>query len=438
MNDTTYAIDTNARWLAYYESLEKERNRNVPDFVRERRQQAIRHVERLGFPTTRHEEWKYTNLRNLLGETFEFTAQARFSPDKIRPLLIQHADANVLVFVDGVYQPELSNTQDTELTVVNLTEAFTTHTNLVEPYYAQFASDEHHAFTALNTAFAQHGAFIHVPDKAIIQKPVLLYFISGTGSQPLAAMPRNLLIAGKNSQVQVAQLFLSAGETVSFVNQVTEIVLGENAKVDWSTIQREHSQATHIGTTQVYQQRGSRFHSVTVSLSGALVRNNLHVWLDAADCTANLYGLYVLNGSQHVDNHTLVDHAQPRSYSNELYKGILDGNSTGVFNGKILVRQDAQQTNAFQSNRNILLSKEASMNTKPQLEIFADDVKCSHGATTGQLDEDMLFYLRARGIGLPEAKKLLMYAFATDIVNQIQIEPVKQYAEQAIAEQLTP
>jgi Fe-S cluster assembly protein SufD len=231
-------------------------------------------------------------------------------------------------------------------------------------------------------------------------------------------------------------VFLSKGNQPSFTNIVTEIVVQENATVTYTKVQNESDQAYIIGTTQVYQARDSKFSATTVSLSAALIRNNLNIVLDAENCEANLFGLYMLNGSQHVDNHTLVDHAKPRSYSNELYKGIMDGKSTGVFNGKIYVRQDAQKTNAFQSNKNILLSKDASMNTKPQLEIFADDVKCSHGATTGQLDEDMLFYLRSRGIGTNEAKALLMYAFATDIINQIPLEAVRLYVERAIANRL--
>jgi Fe-S cluster assembly protein SufD len=250
-------------------------------------------------------------------------------------------------------------------------------------------------------------------------------------------MPRNLLVAGKNSQASVVEVYLTRGEGTSFTNIVTEIVVQENANLEHTKIQNEGSQAFNIGTTQVYQARDSKFFSVTISLNGAIIRNDLNIVLDDQNCEANLYGLYMPTGKTHIDNHSLVDHAKPHSYSNELYKGILDGKSTGVFNGKIFVRQDAQKTNAFQSNRNILLSKDASMNTKPQLEIFADDVKCSHGATTGQLDEDMLFYLRARGIGLDKARALLMYAFAGDVINQVKIEAVRHYIESAIASRLS-
>lgn len=437
MNDTTvYQTDFKSKLIAAFENRNKSADTAV---LYTRKQEAIRHFDRLGFPTTKNEEWKYTDVKNLLKKEFDFSHGHTITPvANLTSLLIPDIDANIIVFVNGVFNPSLSQiiSPAEELIIQDFAKAAETNTELVEKYFGTLAAYDKEAFTALNTAFTQHGAFIHVPANKVVNKPVILYFIADSEKQSATAMPRNLFVASRNSQVSVVEVFLSNGSQPSFTNIVTEIVVQENASVIYTKIQNESEQAYNIGTTQVHQSRDSKFSATTVSLSGALIRNNLNIVLDAENCESHLYGLYMLNGSQHIDNHTLVDHAKPHSYSNELYKGIMDGKSTGVFNGKIYVRQDAQKTNAFQSNKNILLSKEASMNTKPQLEIFADDVKCSHGATTGQLDEDMLFYLRSRGIGINEAKALLMYAFATDIINQIPIEAVRLYVEQAIANRL--
>lgn len=443
MNETTLdKTDVQSRLLASFENFEKELNGKSNTLLHSRRKEAINAFTQLGFPTTKNEEWKYTDIKGLLKQDFDFVPSnttSHLAPADLESLLIQEADANIIIFINGVYNPALSKivSPAEELVIQDFSEAYASHTELIDKYFAKFANYEKDAFTALNTAFVQQGIFIHVPANKVVVKPVMLYFISDTSGRHTSAMPRNLFIADKNSQVSIVESFQSRGEYANFTNIVTEIVLHENAIVDFYKIQNENTQAYTIGTTQVYQSRDSKFSSTTVSLNGSLIRNNLNIVLDAQNCEANLFGLYLLYGNQHVDNHTLVDHAKPHSYSNELYKGILDGKSTGVFNGKIFVRQDAQKTNAFQSNRNILLSKDASMNTKPQLEIFADDVKCSHGATTGQLDEDMLFYLRARGIGEEKAKALLMYAFAGDVINHIKIDSVRHYVEEAIAQRLS-
>jgi Fe-S cluster assembly protein SufD len=443
MNDTAlYNTDFKSRLLTGFSQFEKTLNGSTASPVHARRRDAIEHFDRLGFPTTKHEEWKYTDVKGLLKGEFDFMpniSKASLSGSDLQALLIPGIEANILVFVNGVYQAGLSTiiSPSDELVIRNLDEAFTSHAPVIEKYFAKLAAYNTNAFVALNTAFARNGTFIQVPSNMVVEKPVIIYHISDTSTGKPVAMPRNLLVAGKNSQASVAEIYLTRGEGTSFTNIVTEIVVQENGNLEHIKIQNEGSQAYNIGTTQVYQARDSKFFSVTVSLNGAIVRNDLNIVLDDQNCEANLYGLYMPTGKTHIDNHSLVDHAKPHSYSNELYKGILDGKSTGVFNGKIFVRQDAQKTNAFQSNRNILLSKDASMNTKPQLEIFADDVKCSHGATTGQLDEDMLFYLRARGIGLDKAKALLMYAFAADVINQIKIEAVRHYVENVISSRLS-
>jgi Fe-S cluster assembly protein SufD len=443
MNDTAiYNTDFKSRLLTGFSQFEKELNGNTDSAIHARRREAIEHFDRLGFPTTKNEEWKYTDLKNLLKEDFDFipnTQATALTASDIDKLVIPGTDANTLVFVNGVYQATLSTIHSSpdELVIKNFSEAYISHASVLDTYFAKLAGYTTNALVALNTAFAQNGTFIYVPSGKVVEKPVIIYHIADTSTGKPVAMPRNLLVAGKNSQASVVEVYLTRGEGTSFTNIVTEIVVQENASLEHTKIQNEGSQAFNIGTTQVYQARDSKFFSVTISLNGAIIRNDLNIVLDDQNCEANLYGLYMPTGKTHIDNHSLVDHAKPHSYSNELYKGILDGKSTGVFNGKIFVRQDAQKTNAFQSNRNILLSKDASMNTKPQLEIFADDVKCSHGATTGQLDEDMLFYLRARGIGLDKARALLMYAFAGDVINQVKIEAVRHYIESAIASRLS-
>ena len=402
------------------------------------RREAIRQFDRLGFPTTKHEEWKYTNVGALTKQAFQFRSSTNLTMADVSALFVPHLEANVVVFVNGIYQAGLSRliSPKEDLLVENFADAYRRDPALVERHFAQSAGFEHDAFTALSTAFAQHGAFIRVPDQKVIEHPVLLYFISDARSENVASQPRNLFVVGRNSQVKIAEFFHTLGQKTSFTNAVTEITVEPDAYVEYYKVQDESEGAHHIGTTHITQLARSRSSSATITVRGGFVRNNLRIGLEGEHCEANLFGLYLPDGKEHVDNHTVVDHAKPRCYSNELYKGILNGRATGVFNGKILVRPDAQKTNAFQSNRNIILSDEASMNTKPQLEIFADDVKCSHGTTTGQLDEDALFYLRSRGIGADAAKSLLTMAFAGDVVRQIQLPALQQYVEQRVARKL--
>jgi Fe-S cluster assembly protein SufD len=442
MNVSSQTIDKadfKSKLLTHFDTFRRGAAQdNSPRALSALQQDAFKQFESLDLPTTKHEEWKYTNLRNLLQNDFRFPTESQsFAPNAadVAPHLMDHGDANVLVFVNGFYRRDLSTLRSPveELHVENLGQAHAKYTEVIDKYFARIATYQQDAFTALNTAVSENGAFIYVPSNKVIEKPVYLYFITDATEANVVSQPRNLFVVGRNSQATFVESFRTIGSNIGFTNVVTEVVVQENAVAEYYKIQNETAQAYHIGTTQALQSRDSKFSSTTVSLSGSLIRNNLNIVIDAENCESNLYGLYVLNGKSHVDNHTLVDHAKPRSYSNELYKGILDEKSTGVFNGKIMVRPDAQKTNAFQSNRNIVLSAEASMNTKPQLEIFADDVKCSHGATTGQLDEEMLFYLRARGIGREAAKALLMQAFAGDVLNHIRLEPVKNYVEAVIA-----
>jgi Fe-S cluster assembly protein SufD len=314
--------------------------------------------------------------------------------------------------------------------VASLGRNFETNPEQVEPHLAQYASYRGHAFTALNTAFLEDGAFVSIARGKVVEEPIHLLFLSTTHGEGAVCHPRSLILAGEGSQATVIESYVGTGDDVYFTNAVTEIVAGPAAVVDHYKLQRESEEAFHVATLQVQQARNSTLSSHAVTLGGALVRNEVNAVLDDEGCTCTLNGLYLAAGRQHVDNHTVIDHARPRCTSHELYKGILDGQAHGVFNGKIYVRQDAQKTDAKQTNQTLLLSEDATINTKPQLEIYADDVKCTHGATVGQLDDEALFYLRTRGIDKEAARHLLTYAFANDVISRVKVAPVRAHLEE--------
>lgn len=430
--------DLKAKLLADFRSSEERMNGASKSAFHQIRREALNQFDRLGFPTVKHEEWKYTNVNSLIKEVFEFNAASQVTTEDLTQMESSRLEGNVLYFVNGQYQPALSKivSPTDQLTITTLDEAIKTAPELLTQYFAKYADYQDNAFTALNTAFAQEGVVIHVPANTTVEAPTILRFISDARSVNVASQPRNLFIVEANAEVKVAESFRTLGDQASFTNVVTEIILAEDARMEYYKVQNESDMAYHIGTTQVDQKDRSYFYSATVTLDGGFIRNNLNIALDGSECEAHMYGLYFPNGRQHIDNHTLVDHRQPNSHSNELYKGILEDRSTGVFNGKIFVRQDAQKTNAYQSCKNVVLSNDATMNTKPQLEIFADDVKCSHGTTTGKLNEEALFYLRSRGIPKDEAQSLLMYAFAEDVIKKIKIDPLREQIERRIQAKL--
>ncbi len=402
------------------------------------RREAIDSFSALGFPTTKNEEWKYTNVAPILKNTFQTASGAlSLTAEDIRPFCLTGKDSIRLVFENGRFNQELSTiqAQANGIIVGNLA----THCDhpIAKDHLAKHASFKQESFVALNTAFVNEGAFVYIPDNVVLEKEIHLMYVHDSRKSAVVIYPRNLIVAGKHSKVRVAESSHSIGEVHSgLTNSVTEIIVGENASVEFDKIQNENSTSNHISHTEALQSRNSVFSICTVTLGGNMVRNNLHIQLLDENCETHLNGLYITQKNQLVDNHTLVDHAKPNCVSNELYKGILDDQSVGVFNGKVLVRQDAQKTNAYQSNKNILLSDDASINTKPQLEIFADDVKCSHGATTGKLDEEALFYLRSRGIGEVEAKAFLNIAFAADVINKINIDGLRDRLMPLIEEKL--
>jgi Fe-S cluster assembly protein SufD len=402
------------------------------------RRAALKQFDLLGFPTIRHEEWKYSNVAALLKEPFDLDATSTLTADDLAPLQIPNLTGNILYFVNGRYRADLSTIVSPveQLQISSFADSVQSQPDVIGLHFARYADFQDNAFTALNTAFAGDGVFIRVPDGKTVEQPVILRFISDARQQSVVTQPRNLLVVGRNADLKIAEAYRTLGDGASFTNTVTEISVARDARVEYYKVQDETDRAWHIGTTQVSMGDQSHFNATTVTVNGGFVRNDLNITLNGHHCEAFLNGLYMPNGKQHVDNHTLVDHAMPNSYSNELYKGILDDNGTGVFNGKIYVRPDAQKTNAFQSCKNVVLSAGASMNTKPQLEIYADDVKCSHGTTTGKLNDDALFYLQTRGIPKDAARTLLMFAFAEEVISRVQIEPIREYLSGAVARKL--
>lgn len=424
---------------AYFQKWEKDLNGEGKTELHQTRQEALATFEALDFPHSKHEEWKYTNVAKILKNPYAFAQPSEVAAEAFAQVALPDAEANRLVFVNGYFQENLSNviSPQQNIIILPIAEAKKQYPELFSAYFGKIAKTENEAFTALNTAFASQGVFIHVPDNQQVKEPVFLYFLTDSRTQDTFVQPRNLFVVGKNSQVTIIDKIDTIGEKHSFNNAVTEVYLSENTQVNHYKLQNEKAQANYIGTTQVHQPSNSHYYNVTISLAGGMIRNNLNIELDGQNIESDMYGLYMLKGNTHVDNHSVADHKKPNSVSNELYKGILDEKSTGVFNGKIFVRQDAQKTNAYQQNRNVLLSDTASMNTKPQLEIWADDVKCSHGATTGILDENALFYMQARGIPVDKARALLVQAFGNEIIDKVKLDSLREYLAELVFERLT-
>jgi Fe-S cluster assembly protein SufD len=391
------------------------------------REQAAQRFAQLGWPTPELEEWKFTNIAPIARVNWRDDDGTPPAQKTVAASLRQHAVAE-LVFHNGRFVDATGGAPGVELLPISEAAAHP----MFERHYARFADYQRHALTALNTAHAQDGAFIVVRDGAIVEGFIHLLFI-GSGNE-IWSHPRNLIVVGRGAQVAIVETFVGTGHY--FTNAVTEIVAGESAVVDHYRIERESVDAFHVGTVQIHQQRSSNVTSRYVALGGGIVRNEVNIALAGEGASLTLDGLFLLGDSQHVDNHTVIDHVSPHCDSLELYKGILDGKSRGVFDGTIIVRPDAQKTNSRQVNRNLLLSESAIIDSKPTLEIHNDDVKCSHGSTIGQLDEEALFYLRARGISEPDAQKLLVYAFASEVVDRMKIDVVKEQIRGAMFQRI--
>ncbi len=398
------------------------------DYLTELKQEAAKYFQATGFPTSKNEAWKYTNVQPLLKDGFEPVTEKTQLKEAPHFDNIIRLKANRLVFIDGFFAEEHSEIieEKDKLLIAPLSQYFENH-ELPLDDFGKIAASENDGFTALNTASFSDGAYINIPKNTALENPVLLYFISTGEQQERVSMPRNLVVAGESSQCSIIECFQNLSTGKAATNAVTEIRVHENAQVEYCKIMSRAAHYSHIGTTAVRLERNSRFSAWSLTFGGDLVRHNLNVRLNDENCETHLYGLYVVSGNDHVDNHVTVDHAKPHCQSNQLYKGLLNGASSGAFSGKIIVREDAQKTNAFQSNKNILLSKDATINSKPMLEIFADDVKCSHGSTSGQMDDEAVFYLRSRGISEQHAKNILHQAFAWDVIDKISNAELKDY-----------
>ncbi len=424
----------------FKDKFEHLQARDRSSALRERRENGFTLFSKLGIPA-RHEEWKYTRIAPLFNKDYAFAAlaePAKLNAADLEPFRLPgHEQANELLFVNGRYNPTLSHIQSKELMVMSMEEAAGNEfREIVATHLGHSSHYLKDGINALNLAFMQDSIFIAVPKGVTIEHPVHIYNISDARQSSVFSQPRSLVHLARRSELQMVETFITLGEQESFSSQVMEIVVEEDAVLGYYKIQNDGPRSHQVSTTHIRQTGKSYTYVVTISLDGGIVRNNTNVVLEAAHCEAHLYGLYFPQGNTHIDNHTVVDNVMPHCYSNELYKGILNDNATGVFNGKIYVRQQAQKTNAYQSNKNILLSGSASVNTKPQLEIFADDVKCSHGCTIGQLDETAMFYLRSRGLPDKMARSLLLHGFVMDILDKIKPLPIRSYADHLISDRL--
>ena len=400
-----------------------------PEWLKEKRKEAFELFCNAGIPGRKNEEYKYTDVKKVFAG--KFTAVHNELHDLI-PIPSPVGEGSVqLIFINGWLHKDstLSAKLPKGVIVGNLaTDGLIKHSDLLKKYW----NNSGDSLAQLNSALWTDGAFVYVPENTALENPIEIVHIS-TGNKEILSSPRHLIIAGKGSSVSIIESNISHDlKAQVIVNSHSDIFIGENAKVQFYRLQNECEKVSQITSVNAVQEKNSHFDTNTITLGSEWTRNNLNIALNGENCESHLNGLFIANDNDHIDNHTSVQHNKPNCQSNQLYKGILDGKSTGIFNGKIFVERDAQKTNAYQSSKNILLSDDATINTKPQLEIYADDVKCSHGSTTGQLNEEALFYLRSRGLGVDSARNLLLYAFANDVLNTIRIDSLKNHLEKLI------
>ncbi len=416
-----------------------ENNIDVDHPVHDIRSEAIKNFEIKGFPSKKEEAWKYTSLSGLQKTNFSIFPKEENALEyrDVKKYFLHEIDTYKIVFIDGIYSSYLSETTHDGVDVCLMSAALTKpmYRQIIELYFNKVASSEE-TLTTLNTAFSKEGAYIYIPKNKVPKKPIeILHFATGNEAS-LMLQPRNLIIAEENAELQVIERHQSLTENEVLTNSVTEIFAAKNAIVDYYKVQNDTKKASLIDNTYISQKDTSVVKVHTFSFGGKLTRNNLNFYQDGQHIDSTMKGVTILSEKQHVDHHTLVHHKEPNCESHQDYKGIYGERSTGVFNGKIIVDKIAQKTNAFQQNNNILISDKATINTKPQLEIFADDVKCSHGCTIGQLDEEALFYLQSRGIPKKEASALLMYAFANNVLESVRIPELKRRINKLIANKL--
>jgi len=412
-----------------------------PDWLTPVRRTAFDRFATLGFPTMRNEDWHFTSASAIAEHEFRMMLApgGEVKAGDLAPFTFGHPEWPTLVFVNGRFAPELSavDALPAGVRVMELARAWRESPDILRRHLTKFAAYDNHSFTALNTAFMYDGALVHVEADCSVDTPIHLLFVSDALAAKGVSHPRNLIVAEHHTDVTILESYVALGNATYFTNAVTEVAVEDAATVRHYRIQRESARAFHIGTTQAHQARDSHYISFSFATGAALSRTNIYTTLDGSGGGSTLNGLYMVDGEQHVDHQTRIEHAQPNCFSREVYKGILDGASHGVFNGKVYVHPIAQKTDGKQSNNNLLLSDKARIDTKPQLEIFADDVKCTHGATVGRIDELALFYMKSRGIGARMARRLLTYAFAAEVLEQIELEPVRQGLEEMTLKRFT-
>ena len=436
----TQTANEKENYFAATRLFARTREGRDPAWLENLRERANDSFAALDFPTTRDEAWKYTNVASIMRTPFSQVfalGEHGLTEESIAPFSLEESRGSRLVFINGVCAPELSRL-DAEfcgLLVSNLADGPPEFQKLMAEHLGVYADYREQVFTSLNTALLGDGAFVHIPADCQVDRPLHLLFLSTT-HEPVVAHPRTLIVAGRNSRATVIESYVSLGEQVYFNNAVTEVVVLENAQLNHYRLQEESERAYHIGTTHIHQERDSRYTSISIMLGAAISRHDLTVTLTDENIETTIDGLYVVAGTQHTDSHTVIDHQKPHCKSFQLYKGILDDRSRAVFNGKVFVRPGALLTDARQLNKNLLLSPEAHVDTKPELEIFADDVKCSHGATVGQLEPEELFYLASRGLSPEKARSLLTFGFAEDVISKIELDPIRKSLDRIVLDKL--
>jgi len=428
-------------YLRGFERISASGGATAPDWARSLRLSAITRFETLGFPSTANEDWHFTSVAPIAEREFDLLAPPKHGVkrEQLSPFAFGAGDWHTLVFVNGRFDAALSSAAGLPdgVTLVPLKQAYEALPLLVEQYLGKIAAFEGETFTALNTAFLDDGAVLHVGKEVEVARPIHLLFVSDASAGTGTAQPHNLIVLDRFAKATVIETYAGLGTGAYFTNVVTEAVVGDGATLTHLKLQRESAKAFHVGTLDVRQARDSHLVSFSFATGAALSRTNIYTELRGEGCGATLNGLYLGDGEQHIDHQTRIEHVEPNCYSREHYKGILDGSAHGVFNGKVYVHPAAQKTDGKQTNNTLLLSEKAQIDTKPQLEIFADDVKCTHGATVGRLDETSLFYMKSRGINSRTARELLTYAFAADVLETIELEPVREGLEAATLRRYT-
>lgn len=409
-----------------------------PLWLKTMRHHALERFNAMGLPTIRQDDWKYTKITPLTQHRYSAPSESQASSEQIASLTIPDLECYTLIFSDGQYQAELSNLSSLPSGVIccSLSEAVTQHATILEQYLGKIADVNKHGFQALNIAYMQNGYFLYIPNNIVLNKPIRIVFLATEQNTATTYQLRNLIVANSNSCATVIEHYQGNAVQPYWTNTITEIHLAASAQLEHYKIQQESNTAYHIGTVSVEQHAHSQFKSHSFALGGRLVRSDTDIHQAAEHIHSVLNGLYIVNGKQHVDHHTRIEHAQPHGSSRELYKGIITEQGRGVFNGKVIVQQDAQKIDAAQTNKNLLLSAHAEIDTKPELEIYADDVRCAHGATVGQLDAGQLFYLRTRGLDEHTARNLIIYAFAAELIEVVSLQPLRAYLRHAILQKL--